>query len=265
MKNNNYTLITGGSYGIGLAIATQFAKHGHNLLLVARNKENLLNAASTISKAYNVDIKVFAIDLTAQKACKELFTYCEKEKINIDIIINNAGFGSYGFFAETDSDTDENLIQLNITVPTTLTKLILPTMIKNKKGHILNVGSMASFFPGPFMNTYFSSKAYILSFSEALREELKPTGVKVSCLCPGPTESKFGDRCNYEYSNHNSIKMTAKTVAHITYNAMKKNKSIIIPGWKNKLLFHIRKLIPRSIRPWLVKYSSGYSKYEISC
>ncbi|MDD4526707.1 MAG: SDR family oxidoreductase [Candidatus Margulisbacteria bacterium] len=265
MDNKNYTLITGGSCGIGLALAYEFARHGHNLILVSRKKETLEETAKQIRKQYPVEVITIAQDLTLTDSANQLFQECEKQNLEINILVNNAGFGNYGFFAHTDTQTDLELITLNITALTHLTKLFLPAMIQKKSGQILNVGSMAAFYPGPFMDTYFASKAYVVSFSEALNEEVRCLGIKVSCLCPGPTESNFGKRANYKFKSHNKIKMTAEDVARITYKNMMKKKVIIIPGTKNKLLYYANLLIPRFLKPRVVKYYSGFKDFEVQC
>ncbi len=265
MINTPYTLITGGSCGIGLALANQFASHGHNLILVSRTKETLEETAKQLKKTYSVNIVTIAEDLSGTNSAINVFNECQKQKLEVEILVNNAGFGNYGFFASTNTETDLALIAVNITSLTHLTKLFLPGMIKNKSGRILNVGSMAAFFPGPFMDTYFASKTYVLSFSEGLHEEVRKLGVTVSCLCPGPTESNFGKRANYKFQAHNKIKMTAEKVAEITYKKMMKGKTLIIPGWRNNLLYHAVKIVPRGLRPRMVKYYSGFSDYKIEC
>ncbi len=265
MENKTYTLITGGSCGIGLALANKFASKGHNLILVSRTKETLEETAKQINNKYPVDIVTIAEDLSVANSAINVFNECKKQKLEVDILINNAGFGNYGFFAETNTKTDMELLQLNISTLTELTKLFLPALLKNKTGKILNIGSMAAFFPGPFMNTYFASKAYVLSFSEGLHEEVLKHGVTVSCLCPGPTESNFGKRANYKFQSHNKIKMTAEEVAEITFKGMMKGKILIIPGWKNNLLYHANKLIPRYLKPRIVKYYSGFRDFKPQC
>lgn len=265
MTNKTYTLITGGSCGIGLALANKFASQGHNLILVSRTKETLEETAKQLKKTYSVDILTIAEDLSVANSAIKVFNECQKLKLKVDILINNAGFGNYGFFAYTNAETDLELIAVNITTLTHMTKLFLPEMINSKSGKILNVGSMAAFFPGPFMDTYFASKTYVLSFSEGLHEEVRKLGITVSCLCPGPTESNFGKRANYKFQSHNKIKMTAEDVAEITYKKMMIGKTLIIPGWRNTLLYFISKFVPRSLMPRVVKYYSGFSDYKIEC
>ncbi len=261
----SYTLITGGSCGIGLALANKFASQGHNLILVARTKETLEETAKKINNKYSIDIVTIAEDLSVANSAINVFNECKKQKLEVEILINNAGFGNYGFFANTNTQTDLELIAVNITTLTHMTKLFLPEMINRKSGKILNIGSMAAFFPGPFMDTYFASKTYVLSFSEGLHEEVRSLGVSISCLCPGPTESNFGKRANYKFQAHNKIKMTAEDVAEITYKKMMQGKILIIPGWRNNLLYFISKFVPRSLMPRVVKYYSGFKDYKIEC
>jgi uncharacterized protein len=259
--NIRYTLITGASYGIGLALAKEFAKFGHNLILISRQEKVLQKVAMELSESFSVQVQIIEQDLSIIESAKIVFNICEKNQWEVENLINNAGFGNYGFFAETDILTDINLISLNVITLTYLTKLFLPKMINNKKGKILNVASMASFLPGPFMNTYFASKSYVLSFSEALHEEVHSLGITVSCVCPGPTESNFGKRANYKFSAHDKIKMTAEYLAKITYRGFTKNKTLIIPGWNNKFIYYANLFVPRGLKAKLVKRYSGYKDY----
>lgn len=261
---SSYTLITGSTSGIGLALAHQFANHGHNLVLVARTKTTLEKTAKQLKNLYAIEVVTLTEDLSVENSPTNIFNECQKQNLKIEILINNAGFGNYGFFAETNTKADMELIAVNIAALTHLTKLFLPSMIKNKAGKVLNVGSMASLTPGPFMNTYFASKAYVLSFSEALHEEVRTRGITVSCLCPGPTESNFGKRANYKFQAHNKIKMTAENVAKLTYKKLMKGKTLIIPGWKNIFLYHAIKLIPRQLRPRVINHYSGFKDYITS-
>src|SRR6184192_114909 len=184
-------LVTGGSGGIGLEIAKVLARKGFDLVLVARNRDALEAAAGQIEGKYEVRAHVFAADLRRREAPEEIFDFLHNENVPIHILVNNAGFGLGGEFAETELTRELEMIQVNIAALTHLTKLFLPAMIKRRSGRILNVASTAAFQPGPLMAVYYATKAYVLSFSEALAEELRHTGVTVTALCPGPTRTEF--------------------------------------------------------------------------
>ncbi|MFC0272405.1 SDR family NAD(P)-dependent oxidoreductase [Metabacillus herbersteinensis] len=243
MTQQKTVLITGASGGIGRELAFQFAKDGYQLVLVARSEKRLQQLAEELTPA-PVAIKVK--DISSPEGVYELVNDLKAENIKVDVLVNNAGFGLYGEFTETSIDEELNMIDLNIKTLTLLTKLLIPSMMKNKTGHILNVASIAAFQPGPLMAVYYATKAYVLSFSEALENELQGTGVGVSVLCPGPTETGFSDRANLEQSKlFKDNVMDAASVAKIAYEGMKQKKSLIIPGMKNRLLTIVVRLLPR--------------------
>ena len=186
-------LITGASSGIGRDIATELAQRGYDLILVARNIEKLNQVKENIlNNCNNINIKIIQMDVSTPENCKNLYNQVNDD---IDILINNAGFGAFGDFTKTDIDKEIQLINTNITAVHILTKLFLQDMEKKNKGHILNVASIAGFMPGPLMATYYSSKAYVVRLSEAIREELrrKNSNVKLSILCPGPVNTNFNN------------------------------------------------------------------------
>ena len=249
MTNNEirYTLITGASTGIGYELAKLFAKDKHNLILVARNKVKLEDVRNELSK-YNVDIKILALDLSKSDDIKNIFSYVETNKVNIDTLVNNAGIGTFGDFNDIEWKKEEELIDINIKALTRLTKYFLPNMIKNKSGGILNVASTAAFASGPRMATYYASKAYVLNLTEAIHEEVKDYGIKVSCLCPGPVRTSFQRKAGINKSEKaKKYLMDADIVARIGYEEFKKGKVIIIPGFKNKILVRSNKILPRYI------------------
>lgn len=250
-------LITGATSGIGLALAHLFAKAGDSLILVARYENTLKPLQMLLSKQYKTSVDYFAVDLTKPGGVEELTSSVISKKASVDILINNAGFGNYGEFEKTDLNTDIDLIALNILTVTTLTKQLLPSIIR-KKGKILNVGSVASFLPGPFMNTYFASKAYVLSFSIALREELSDRGVTVTCLCPGPTNTNFGKRAHYDHALNRQHVMNVETVAAEAYRGLLAGKALVIPGWKNKVIVAASPFIPKTLMAKIVRRVSGY-------
>lgn len=254
IHKNKTALITGASSGIGLGLAKVFARHGYDLVLVARREEKLRELQSTLEALYKIRAKVLCSDLSEANAPREIFQTLHDEKIAIEILVNNAGFATYGEFAETDLDTELQLLQVNIAALTHLTKLFLPPMIDNRRGKILNVASTAAFQPGPLMAVYYASKAYVLSFSEALSEELEGSGVSVTCLCPGATQSGFQERATM--TNSKLVQgqlMSAAMVANWGYRALMRGQRVTVPGAKNQLWSLAPRLLPRSWSAKIVK------------
>ncbi|WP_300903035.1 SDR family oxidoreductase [uncultured Clostridium sp.] len=247
MKNLRYTLITGASMGIGYELAKLFAKDKRNLILISRNILKLQDVKNELSK-FNIDIKILALDLKNSEDIQDLFNYIEANKLNINILVNNAGIGTFGDFNNIEWKSEEALIDINIKALTKLTKYFLPKVVKEKEGGILNVASTAAFCSGPRMATYYASKAYVLNLTEAIYEEYKAAGIKISCLCPGPVKTSFQDKAGIKKSKSaKKYLMDAEEVAKICYKDFYKGKVIIIPGFKNKLLVMGNKLMPRSI------------------
>ena len=246
-STRNYTLITGASTGIGYELAKLFAKDRHNLILVARDEGKLETAKNELSKC-NVEVKILSLDLSKSEDIQGLFNYVEMNKLNVDILVNNAGIGTFGDFSEIEWVKEEALIDINIKVLTKLTKYFLPKIIECKNGGILNVASTAAFCSGPRMAAYYASKAYVLNLTEAIYEECKDSGIRISCLCPGPVKTTFQDKAGIKKSESaKKYLMDAEEVAKISYKEFKKGKLIIIPGIKNKLLVMGNKFLPRSI------------------
>lgn len=246
-STRNYTLITGASTGIGYELAKLSAKDGHNLILVARDEGKLETAKNELSK-YNVEVKILSLDLSKSEDIQGLFNYVEMNKLNVDILVNNAGIGTFGDFSEIEWVKEEALIDINIKVLTKLTKYFLPKIIECKNGGILNVASTAAFCSGPRMAAYYASKAYVLNLTEAIYEECKDSGIRISCLCPGPVKTTFQDKAGIKKSESTKkYLMDAEEVAKVSYKDFKKGKLIIIPGMKNKLLVIGNKLLPRRI------------------
>ena len=244
---NGYVLITGASSGIGFEIAKLFKKDGHNLILVARDKEKLKGAMDILDNKEN-KIIMLDIDLSVEEEINKLIKYINDNKINIDILVNNAGVGSFGDFIDIDWNIEKRLIDININAVTKLTKYFLPKMIESKSGGILNVASTAAFSAGPRMATYYASKAYVLNLTEAIYEEVRDYGIKIACLCPGPVRTSFQDKAGINKSEKaKKYLMNADIVAKIGYDEFKKGKVIIIPGLKNKVLVNLGKLVPRAI------------------
>jgi short-subunit dehydrogenase len=246
-------LITGASFGIGMEFARIFAREGYNLVLVARSADKLRQLASELEKAHSTRSLILATDLTEPGAAAYVLDQTTRADIQVDVLVNNAGFGQYGLFAENDLEECLRQIQLNVTTLTHLTRLYLPAMIERAKnerttGRILNVASTAAFQPGPLMAVYFATKAYVLHFSEALANELQGTGVTVSCLCPGATATEFHKRANA--TGQRLLKfgaMDARTVAEDGYRALIAGKPLVISGFKNWLLTQSVRFSPRRL------------------
>ncbi|HEY6303312.1 MAG TPA: SDR family oxidoreductase [Terriglobales bacterium] len=241
-------LITGASFGIGLELARIFAREGYNLILVARSADRLRQLASELEKSYGTRSLILATDLTEPGAPAYLLDRTTRADIQVDVLVNNAGFGQYGFFAENDLEECLRQIQLNVTALTHLTRLYLPAMIERKSGRILNVASVAAFQPGPLMAVYFATKAYVLHLSEGLSNELEGTGVTVTCLCPGATATEFHKRANATGQRLLRFgSMDAHSVAEDGYGALMARKPVVISGFKNWLLAQSVRFSPRGL------------------
>ncbi len=244
---NKTALVTGASMGIGLEFASILAARGYDLVLVARSGDKLEQIKSDLVAKNNVKIDVIVADLIQKESAE--FVYNEFAKLNkpCNMLINNAGFGHYGKFVEEQLDKFESMIDLNITTLTKLTHLFLKDMVRNNEGYILNVASTAAFQPGPLMAVYYATKSYVLSFTEALSNELNNTNVIVSALCPGPTESNFQKNADLEGSG--LFKMlkapTAYCVAEYGINSLLSGKTVAVHGLFNKLLVFSTRFSPR--------------------
>ncbi len=235
-------LITGASSGIGLELARVFAREGFDLVLVARNQKRLEEIARELK---SVQVRVIAADLSRPEAPAEVFAAVPKA----DVLVNNAGYGLFGKFTETPLAAELSMMQLNMATLVALTKLYLPGMVAAKSGKICNVASTAAFQPGPLMAIYYATKAFVLSFSEAIANELKGTGVTVTALCPGPTTSGFQEQAKMEDSGLVKGKkmMDARTVAEAGYKGLMAGKTIVIPGFMNSLMARSVGFVPRSM------------------
>jgi len=251
-------LITGASSGIGYELARLFARDRYNLVLVARSADELGKLASQLTSDNGISVKVIPKDLSLSAAPQEIFDQIQKEGITIDILINNAGFGTYGTFSNTNLKDELEMMQVNMGSPTHLTKLFLPGMIARGQGRILNVASMGAFQPGPLIAVYCASKSYMLSFTEALAEELRGTGVTMTALCPGPVRTGFARRAKTEKTRAMMRSLLnevweAKDVAAIGYDGLMKGKTVVIPGKKYIFSSFIVRLVPRKLARWSAK------------
>jgi short-subunit dehydrogenase len=246
-------LITGASSGIGKELATCFAQDGIHLVLTARNTAELEKLALPLKQTYGIQIHIFSCDLAASDGAEKLFDYCQSSGIHIDYLVNNAGFGDTGLFETTDWNKNEQMIQLNITSLTHLCRLFVPKMKSAGFGRILNVASTAAFQPGPTMAVYFATKSYVLHFSEALNNELEGSGVTVTALCPGPTETNFAKTAGFQsdgiFDNKKKFP-TAQEVAVYGYRAMQKGKTVAVHGTMNYIQANASRFFPRN---WVVK------------
>lgn len=241
-------LITGASSGIGLELAKIFAGNKINLVLVARSENKLIELSKELQQQ-DVKVHVLVKDLSDYNTAKEIFDWCNQQGIVIDYLVNNAGVGDFGLFNESDWIKQEQMINLNITALTYLTHLFLPGMVQRKNGKILNVASTAAFQPGPLMSIYFATKAFVLFFSEAIANELEGTGVTVTALCPGATESGFQAAASMDGSRLFKGKKipSSKEVAAYGYKAMMQGKTVAIHGLKNYLLAQGARISPRNL------------------
>lgn len=253
-KKGQTVLITGATTGIGFQLARLFAMNGYHLVTVARNESKLDQLQHAWTTEFGIDIHTIAQDLSHPNAVNEIITYLEKKQLQIDILVNNAGFGLFGPFIDTSIEQELEMIQVNIATLTHLTKFIAKKMVNNQSGKILNVASVAAFQPGPLMSVYFATKAYVLSFSEALTNELAEHGIQVSVLCPGPTHTGFEQRANLKQSKlFERNVMQAEEVARTAYQQFLTGKSMIIPGKTNWMLVRSSQLLPRKMITGIVR------------
>ncbi|HEX9771952.1 MAG TPA: SDR family oxidoreductase [Steroidobacteraceae bacterium] len=254
MSRSSWAVVTGASGGIGLELARNLAAEGHPLVLVARGREKLETLAAEVKRDHGVDALVIATDLSEPEAADRIVTRLREANITPQVLVNNAGFGLYGLHAEADLAEEQAMLNLNVTTLTRLTKLLLPGMLAARSGRILNVASTAAFQPGPYMAVYYATKAYVLSYSEALAQELAGTGVSVTALCPGPTASGFQDKAAMRDSALVKDRRlpSAKDVADYAVKAMNRGQRVAIHGAMNWLLAQSIRFTPRRVVTWLV-------------
>ncbi len=262
MKNadNKLTvLITGASSGIGKALAHEFAAHGFDIVAVARNKRKLDELSVEISTRHKVEVFTVEKDLAYDKAAQELYDEVKNLNRTINILVNDAGIGQRGNFVDIPAEKDEEIIHLNVLALTHLTKLYLREMVSRDEGKILQLGSVAGFQPGPLLAVYHATKAFVVSFSEALATELEDMGsrVNVTCLCPGPTDTDFFSRADMENTNvvahKDQLMQSPEKVAQGGYEALMQGERVFIPGASNKVMTFIRRAIPKSLQSRMQK------------
>jgi len=239
-------LITGASGGIGRELAQLHAERGNDLIVVARSEDELSQLKTELEQKYKVRVEVIVKDLTTNEAPSEVFARVEELGITVDYLINNAGFGGHGLFHEQDWQKEASMIRLNILALTELTHLFLPGMVKRKTGKILNVASTAAFLPGPLQAVYYATKAFVLSFSQAIAEEVADANITVTALCPGPVETGFAKAANAEDVEAFQNAASPRAVAELGYSAMLDGKLVVINDWKLSLLLNwFTPLMPR--------------------
>jgi uncharacterized protein len=242
---NKIVLITGTTCGIGYALAEIFAKNKFDIVLVSRNEEKLKKQKEYLSKNYSIKVHAFTKELSEVSAAEEIFKFTKNNNLQIDILINNAGFNESGTFYETDIVKEINMINVHVLTLTHLTKLFLYEMIKNKSGKILNLASTGAFAPCPLDAVYCATKAYVYNFSKAVNSELKGSGVSVSAVCPGATKTEFAGKADMENTMlFKNFVMPPEKVAETAYKKLMSNKAEIIPGLYNKVLVIFMRLTP---------------------
>ena len=241
-------LVTGASSGIGLELARCFAAEGCRLILLARRQQALQTLAEELHEANGIQVEVLPADLSDPGTPLRVFKHLQANGTKVDVLVNNAGFGAQGQFAALPLERQIDMVQVNVTAVTHLTRLLLPSMIERGHGGILNVASTAAFQPGPAMAVYYATKAFVLSLSEAIAEELTGTGVTVTALCPGPTDTNFAEAANAKFTRlFKKSAMPPDAVARIGHSAFRKGHVVAIAGMRNQLLAQAVRLAPRAI------------------
>lgn len=248
-------LITGASAGIGKEFARLYAARGCELVLVARREDLLSSLAAELSSKHGVVSHVVPVDLAAPDAAGSIYSRVRELDLHVDILVNNAGFGFHGHFAEVPAEKYLSMIQVNVTALVHLSRLFLPDMIAHSSGGILNVASTAAFVPGPLMSVYYATKAFVLSFSEALANELADTGVKLSCLCPGATVTEFQIHSLMGKTKifHEGMAMDAPSVARHGAEGLDRNQTVVVCGAANRLLVASSRFVPRKLTASIVR------------
>ncbi|MEO8209421.1 MAG: SDR family oxidoreductase [bacterium] len=250
-------LITGATTGIGYELAKLFAKDKYDIVITARSESKLKEVSEKLILEFGIKVKYISKDLSISGSARELYEEVKNKKIYIEILVNNAGFGVHGSFAGSDLNVDIEMIQLNIASLVILTKLFLNDMIKTNSGKIMNVASTAAFQPGPMMAIYYATKSFVLSFSEAIDEELSETKIRVTAFCPGPTETEFHKRAgiiNKKLAGKKFSLMSAEGSARAGYEGLKKGKRIVIPGLLNNVIPLAIRVLPRGLVTKAVKF-----------
>jgi short-subunit dehydrogenase len=249
-SKSEFALITGASAGFGAEMADILAEKKFNLILTARRADKLEKLKNELEKKYEINAHVITMDISGIGSANKLYDEVDKLGVTVSVLVNNAGYGKTGSFADLDPEVDTNMLMLNIITLTELTKKFIPGMLERKRGWILNVASTGAFQPGPYMSTYFASKSYVLSFTEALWQELKGTGVSATTLCPGPTDTGFMERSELGGSIVTKgifLYKSPRKVAVKGIDAMFSGRRTIVVGVVNNILLWVGKIIPRRL------------------
>lgn len=251
-----YTLITGASGGIGRELARVYASQARNLILVARSQDKLERLAQELKEQYQIVVHYYVADLSKPEEAKKLVHWTRQNSYEVETLINNAGFGSYGEFHKSDLKNEWEMLQLNIMSLMYLTRCYLPRMVFQNRGGILNVASLGGFIPGPRMANYYASKAYVVSFTQALAGELRKTNLKISALCPGPVNTDFFKRSHFDLSRRwlgaDRFMLSPSLVAAYAYEQYQKGETIIIPGKAAKIAVFLARKKPLKFVQWLM-------------
>jgi len=245
-------LVTGASRGIGYELARIFAGTGFDVVLVARSEDELEENAEYFRERFGVEADVIPADLSDPDAPREIYEECQERDLAVTVLVNNAGFGTTGDFVDIDPERAMDEIQVNVSALTHLTRLFLPEFVEREAGGVLNVASGAAFVPGPKMAVYYATKSYVLSFSEAISEEVRPHGISVTALCPGPVDTGFQEVAGNEEATLNVVTKDPRTVARAGYRGLMEGERIVIPGLWLKLGYYASRIAPRSVSRKLV-------------
>ena len=242
-------LVTGASSGLGTDFARELGRLGCNVVIVARREDLLKHLQQELTGKFGINVTVVTLDLSTAEAPQALYDLLKQQNVQVDVLINNAGFGLFGLFAETSLDVELRMIQVNVTALTELTKRFAVPMLARRNGRIMNVASTAAFFPGPLMSVYYATKAYVLSFTEALANEFQGTGVTVTALCPGPTASGFQAAADLQASKLVAGKTlpTSAGVARFGWDAMMQGQVVAVHGGRNRAIVEMTRAFPRSV------------------
>jgi len=251
--SGKWAIITGASSGIGRALSFQLAAGGFDLVLIARNREAMAEVAAECSRRSGIETEVIAADLSDVEAVESITSTIAARPRLYEVLVNNAGFGIHGDFASADIEQNIQLVNVQLTAMLKLTRAVLPSMIERHSGHILNIGSVYSFSPVPFQSVYAACKAFLLSFSSALENELKGTGVSITVFCPGTTQTEFRSRAGIG-QKRTDTGMTAEGAARIAFIEMMRGKHVVVPGLVNRLFVFLAQFLPDKVVPGLVRF-----------
>ncbi len=253
-----WALVTGASTGLGEAMSRLLAARGFPLVITARSGDRLQALATELRDVHDREVRVLAGDLSQPGAAQALVDEVESLGLAVEVLVNNAGFGKWGGYLDLDADDELEMLRLNMETPTVMTRRLLPAMVERGYGRILNVASTGAFFPGPLMTVYYATKAYLLSYSQALNEELRDTGVSVTCLCPGPTATRFQRRAAMRHTSLQALGlMESASVARAGLDGLFREKALVVPGLVNKATTMVPRFLPRALLPKLVRQAQA--------